>query len=127
MLSRRRFLLVTAGVTTSALVSACVAPTVPGAGSAGESAAPASDEVTLVYWALEGENDGDNITRGVIEPFHEAYPGVRVELQEVPWDGYYEKYQTLGAAGQAPDLAFVSAAWIQDFAHLGVALNLDPY
>ena len=24
-------------------------------------------------------------------------------------------------------MAFVSAAWIQDFARLGVALNLDPY
>ena len=33
----------------------------------------------------------------------------------------------MSAAGQAPDIAFVSAAWIQDFARLGIAFNLDPF
>ena len=118
MLSRRRFLTLTAGVSASALLSACVAPVAnTGAGSEA-AAAPGSEGVTLSYWALDGENSGDNLTRGLITPFSEANPDVKVEMEEIPWDGYYEKYQTLGAAGQAPDLAFVSAAWIQDFAHL---------
>ena len=102
-----------AGLTASALLSACVAPVATTGGAGDTESAPGSEVVTLVYWALDGENNGDNITRGVIDPFHEAYPNVKVELEEIPWDGYYEKYQTLGAAGQAPDLAFVSAAWIQ--------------
>lgn len=128
MLSRRKFLTLTTGLTASLMVSACVAPTAaPTTSSDGGSAAPANEDVTLVYWALSGENTDNNLVRGVIEPFQEEYPGVKVDLQEIPWDGYYEKYQTLSAAGQAPDLAFVSAAWIQDFARLGIALNLDPY
>ncbi len=128
MLSRRRFLTMAAGVTTSALFAACVAPTAApstGADSSAESA-PDGEEIVVTYWALQGENTDNNLTRGVVEPFEEANPGVKIDLQEIPWEGYYEKYQTLSAAGQAPDLAFVSAAWIQDFAHLGVALNLDP-
>jgi multiple sugar transport system substrate-binding protein len=109
-------------------LSACVAPTAsPSTGSAAGSAAPGAEDVTITYWALDGENTDDNLVRGVITPFEEQYSGVKVDLQEIPWEGYYEKYQTLSAAGQAPDLAFVSAAWIQDFARLGVAMNLDPY
>ena len=130
MLSRRRFLTLTAGyVTVSALASACAAPVAsPSAASdSGAEAAPGTEETVLTYWALPEENDNDNLTRGLIDPFQEANPTVKVNMELVPWDGYYEKYQTLTAAGQAPDLAFVSAAWIQDFAHLGIALNLDPF
>jgi multiple sugar transport system substrate-binding protein len=109
----------------AAFASACVAPAAaPGAGSAEE---PAAEGATIVYWALDGENGDNNLVRGVIEPFAEQRPDVKVDMQEIPWDGYYEKYQTLSAAGQAPDIAFVSAAWIQDFARLGIALNLDPF
>lgn len=127
MLSRRKFLTLTAGVSATALLAACVAPAASTSTGSDAAAAPDSEGVTITYWALQGENTDDNLTRGVVEPFMEQNPSVKVEMEEVPWDGYYEKYQTLGAAGQAPDLAFVSAAWIQDFAHLGVALNLDPY
>ena len=128
MLSRRRFLTLSAGVTASALMAACVPPAPPSASTGGGESAPVTaEDVTITYWALQGENTDDNLTRGVVVPFEEQNPGVKVDMQEIPWDGYYEKYQTLSAAGQAPDLAFVSAAWIQDFAHLGVALNLDPY
>ena len=129
MLSRRRFLTLTAGyVTASALVSACVAPVAsPETGTGTSDSAATSEEITVTYWALQGENTDDNLTRGVVEPFEEANPNVNIDMEEVPWEGYYEKYQTLTAAGQAPDLAFVSAAWIQDFARLGVALNLDPF
>jgi ABC-type glycerol-3-phosphate transport system substrate-binding protein len=128
MLSRRRFLTLTAGyVTASALVSACVAPVASPGASSGAEAAPGTEETVLTYWALPEENDNDNLTRGLVDPFEEANPTIKVNMELVPWEGYYEKYQTLTAAGQAPDLAFVSAAWIQDFAHLGVALNLDPF
>jgi multiple sugar transport system substrate-binding protein len=130
MLSRRKFLTLAAGVTTSAFISACVAPISPpstGSSDSGQEAAADSEDVVVTYWALQGENTDNNLTRGVVEPFEAENPGVKIDLQEIPWDGYYEKYQTLSAAGQAPDLAFVSAAWIQDYARLGVALNLDPY
>ncbi|HXF63393.1 MAG TPA: sugar ABC transporter substrate-binding protein [Caldilineaceae bacterium] len=128
MLSRRRFMTLAAGyVTASAFASACVAPVAAPSPETGAEAAPATEEVTLVYWALQGENGDNNLVRGVIDPFHEQHPDINIDFQEVPWDGYYEKYQTLSAAGQAPDIAFVSAAWIQDFARLGIALNLDPF
>ncbi len=126
MLSRRKFLTVAAGsMVGSALLAACTMPTAAPSGSTEAGATP--EEATLVYWALQGENGDDNLVRGVITPFEEQNPDVKIDLQEIPWDGYYEKYQTLSAAGQAPDIAFVSAAWIQDFAKLGIALNLDPF
>ncbi len=127
MLSRREFLTLSAGCIAGTALAACT--TVPGAAPAGngENGAVDAEATTIVYWALQGENGDDNLVRGVIDPFEAQYPDVKVDFQEVPWEGYYEKYQTLSAAGQAPDLAFASAAWIQDFARLGIALNLDPF
>jgi multiple sugar transport system substrate-binding protein len=113
-------------VASSAFLSACAPVAAPGATS-GEGAEAAAEGATIVYWALLGENGDDNLMRGVITPFEEQHPDIKIDFQEVPWEGYYEKYQTLSAAGQAPDIAFVSAAWIQDFAKLGIALNLDPF
>lgn len=127
MLSRRQFLTLAAGSVAGAALVACTPAIAPGGSTAEEGAAGAAEGTTIVYWALQGENGDDNLVRGVIDPFQEQYPDVHVDLQEIPWEGYYEKYQTLSAAGQAPDIAFVSAAWIQDFARLGIALNLDPF
>jgi multiple sugar transport system substrate-binding protein len=128
MLSRRRFLTLTGGSVTAALLAGCAVPTAPASsGSTDTESAPDTEGVTLVYWALDGENGDNNLVRGVIDPFKEARPEITIDMQEIPWDGYYEKYQTLSAAGQAPDIAFVSAAWIQDFARFGIALNLDPF
>lgn len=126
MLSRRKFLALSAGCVAGSALAACTVPSaVPSAGESG--GAVEAEATTIVYWALQGENGDNNLVRGVIEPFEEQYTDVKVDFQEVPWEGYYEKYQTLSAAGQAPDLAFASAAWIQDFARLGIALNLDPF
>ncbi|MCX6046091.1 MAG: sugar ABC transporter substrate-binding protein [Chloroflexi bacterium] len=123
MLSRRKFLTLAAGSIAGSALAACVTPgAAPGAGTGA-----ATDTKTVLYWALQGENEGENLTRGVIKPFEEKNPTVKINLQEIPWEGYYDKYQTLSAGGQAPDIAFVSAAWIQDFAKLGIAMNLDPF
>lgn len=126
MLSRRQFLTLAAGSLAGAtLVAACTPAVAPSSSPA--AGAETAEESTIVYWALQGENGDDNLVRGVINPFQEEHADIKVDFQEIPWDGYYEKYQTLSAAGQAPDIAFVSAAWIQDFAKLGIALNLDPF
>ena len=125
MLSRRKFLTLAAGSIAGSALAACVAPGAAQCGGTGSGAA--ADTKTVLYWALQGENEGENLTRGVIKPFEEKNPTVKINLQEIPWEGYYDKYQTLSAGGQAPDIAFVSAAWIQDFAKLGIALNLDPF
>lgn len=127
MLSRRKFLTIAAGCVTGSALAACTLPTGAPSGSAREEGSAAAEGATVVYWALQGENGDDNLVRGVIQPFEEQHSDVKVDFQEIPWEGYYEKYQTLSAAGQAPDIAFVSAAWIQDFARLGIALNLDPF
>ena len=124
MLSRRQFLTLAAGcMAGSALTAACAMPAAPASSGGGAATA----QKTVVYWALQGENGDDNLVRGIIKPFEAKNPNVKINLQEVPWEGYYDKYQTLSAGGQAPDIAFVSAAWIQDFARLGIALNLDPF
>jgi len=124
MLSRRQFLTLAAGcMAGSALTAACAMPAAPASSGGGAATA----KKTVVYWALQGENGDDNLVRGIIKPFEAKNPNVKINLQEVPWEGYYDKYQTLSAGGQAPDIAFVSAAWIQDFARLGIALNLDPF
>ncbi|MGQ9553363.1 MAG: ABC transporter substrate-binding protein [Anaerolineae bacterium] len=84
----------------------------------------AQEPVTITYWSLENP-EGEK--RGFVEPFEQSHPGVKVDYQNVPWDAYIQKYQSLSAAGQAPDVAFVSIAWIYDWAKAGIVLNLRPY
>jgi len=81
-------------------------------------------EVTIAYWSLE---NAEGERKGFIDPFEKAHPGVKVDAQIVPWDAYIQKYQSLSAAGQAPDVAFVSIAWIYDWAKAGIVLNLGPW
>ncbi len=133
---RRQFLKLAAGSAVgSALAAACVpvptpspaAPSAPVSEAPTPTLAPPAEEVTVVFWSTEGDNAFGNLERGLITPYRDQYPNVNLKWEEVPWDPYYDKYVTTSAAGQAPDIAFVSAGWIQAWISLGIVLNLDPF
>ena len=57
-----------------------------------------------------------------------AHPGVIVNQDTVPaGQSYFEKLQTLFAAGTAPDLYDMWEGYIQPYAENGVLLNMDPF
>ncbi len=83
-LSRRQFLVLSSGVTATALLAAC-APAAPAAAPAGEGAAPAEQAVTnLIAWFTDRSTINKMTEQEAIPEFEAANAAIKVELQFVP-------------------------------------------
>jgi multiple sugar transport system substrate-binding protein len=60
--------------------------------------------------------------------FEAAHPGVQITQDTLPaGQNYFEKLQTLFAAGTAPDMFDMWEGYIQPYAENGILLNMDPF
>jgi multiple sugar transport system substrate-binding protein len=84
---------------------------------------PSSGEIVLQFWAMgrEGEVVAE-LTRG----FEASHPGIRVKVQQLPWQGAHEKLLTAFVGDATPDLAQMGNTWIPEFASLGALSALEP-
>lgn len=89
----------------SALLAACLL-----VGCRGE-----PDAVRLEFWALGRE--GEEV-RALIPEFERRNPGIRVEVQQIPWTAAHEKLLTAYAGDATPDLAQIGNTWIPEFVAL---------
>ncbi|WP_224362925.1 sugar ABC transporter substrate-binding protein [Hyalangium versicolor] len=82
-----------------------------------------SNEIVLEFWAMgrEGEVVAE-LTRG----FEASHPGIRVNVQQLPWQGAHEKLLTAFVGDATPDLAQMGNTWVPEFATLGALAALDP-
>ena len=74
-----------------------------------------SEAITLRFWAMGREAE---VVAGLLPAFEAEHPGVRVELQAVPWSAAHEKLLTAYAAAAMPDLLQLGNTWIPEFAAL---------
>jgi multiple sugar transport system substrate-binding protein len=99
------------------------APTASDGGSSPSEDPGASDEAisgTVSLWYLEDPEF--TFLPALKAEFEAAYPGVTVEMTEIPEDGYVTKVDTAILAGQPPDLGFIyEARWMK----AGSILPLD--
>jgi multiple sugar transport system substrate-binding protein len=86
------------------------------------SCSPASSPVRLRFWAMgrEGEVVGD-----LVRDFERENPGIRVEVQQIPWSAAHEKLLTAFVGGSTPDLSQLGNSWIAEFAALRAISPLD--
>ena len=114
-------LLVLAGMILSACTTATVAPTQ--APTTVPTKTPLTGTVRVGSWdsadALQPFNDA-------IASFKAAYPGVDVQLEDVP-QNYGDKLLAEFASGTAPDIFQVGDGDVARFAAQGVFEPLDPY
>ena len=82
-----------------------------GAAASGLSACSgANDGVTrLRFWAMgnEGDHVGD-----LIPEFERRNPGVKVQIQIVPWTAAHEKLLTSYAGDSLPDVSQIGNTWV---------------
>ena len=123
-LSRRQFLQLTAGVTVTSVLAACVAPTAPadsGDGGGGGS-------TTIEVWAYpRTENDGDIVYAPLNEGFHAAHPDIMAEVEVQPWGGRREKLYAAAAAGTPPDIWDATTDTVPAYITKDVILGLDDH
>ena len=102
VLSRRQFLQLSAGVTATSFLAACVAPAAPAADS-GDAAIATT---TIDIWAYpRTENDGDIVYAPLNEGFHAAHPDIIAQVEVQPWGGRREKLYAAAAAPAKPPIS----------------------
>ena len=123
-LSRRQFLQLTAGVTVTSALAACVAPTAPAADSGDAGMAT----TTIDVWAYpRTENDGDIVYAPLNEGFHAAHPDIMAEVEVQPWGGRREKLYAAAAAGTPPDIWDATTDTVPAYITKDVILGLDDH
>lgn len=65
--------------------------------------------------------------KGIVKTFEEANPGTTVEIVSLPWGEAFEKFATMYAAGEIPDVMEMPDTWVSLYANNGALESLEPY
>jgi multiple sugar transport system substrate-binding protein len=76
------------------------------------------------FWGFgrEGEVVGE-----LVSDFERENPGIRVQVQQIPWTAAHEKLLTAVVGDATPDVAQLGNTWIPEFEALGALERLDPW
>ncbi len=80
--------------------------------------------ITLKFWAMGTE--AEYVTKLVPE-FQRENPGIKVDVQQIPWNAAQEKLVTAFASDNTPDICQLGNTWIPQFASLDAIISLDDY
>ena len=82
-----------------------------------------TDEATpsLTLWAMGREGEA---VQGLTVEFERRHPGVRVQVQQIPWSAAHEKLLTAFAGDALPDVIQLGNTWVPEFAALDAILPL---
>ncbi len=92
-------------------------------GNAGEPVNPNAVELKFMYW---GSNDEKQAMEKMIQSFNASHSNIRVKGEHVPGD-YTTKINTLMAANQLPDIAYLGDSLTMKWASEGRLLDLSSY
>ena len=84
--------------------------------------APAT--TTVRFWAMGREGE---VVAELVRDFERENPGVRVELQQIPWTAAHEKLLTAYVGHASPDVAQLGNTWIAEFVALRALEPLRPW
>lgn len=76
----------------------------------------------VTFWAMGYEGE---IVAQLIPEFERQNPGIRVNLQQLPWLSAHEKLLTAFAGESLPDVSPIGNTWIPEFAALDALEPLD--
>jgi multiple sugar transport system substrate-binding protein len=65
------------------------------------------------------------VVEELIPEFERLNPGIRVEVQQIPWTAAHEKLLTAHVGEATPDVAQLGNTWVPEFEALGALLPLD--
>jgi len=68
--------------------------------------------------------EGEVVTQ-LLPAFERSHPGIRVDVQQLPWSAAHEKLLTAFAGNSTPDLCQLGNTWIPEFVALNALVALD--
>lgn len=97
---------------------------------AAESEAVSGDEIVITIWEAKWGNENyEDVLKKLAQQATDAHidgKNIRVEVECVPWDNYYETFMTAYTTGTNPDIAWHASTAPSQYNDLGVALDLSP-
>lgn len=111
-LPAHRFSLTTLTATSVLLLSAC------GSTDRGDG----DVELRFTWWGTDHRHQQ---TQEIIDVFEEQNPGITVEPEFRPWDGYIDQLNTQMAGGDAPDIIQMEDQYLREYAQRGQLLAID--
>jgi len=95
---------------------------IAGAGAALAGCAREDGIIRLTFWAMG--NEGSSVPK-ILPAFEAANPGIRVEVQPLPWTAAHQKLLTAYAGDSLPDVSQIGNTWVAELAAIG-ALSATP-
>jgi multiple sugar transport system substrate-binding protein len=84
-------------------------------------------DANYLRFAWWGNPTRDARTNEVIALFMQRNAGVTVEAEAAGWDGYWDRMNTLAAAGNLPDIMQQDVNWILQFHQRNQLANMQPF
>jgi len=78
----------------------------------------------IELWAAGREGE---VVSELVRDFESRHPGIRVEVQTLPWSGAHEKLLTAVVGESAPDVAQLGNTWLPEFASIGALAPLEGF
>jgi multiple sugar transport system substrate-binding protein len=82
----------------------------------------ADQEIVVEFWGFGREGE---VVAELVPEFERRNPGIRVEVQQIPWTAAHEKLLTAFVGEATPDGAQLGNTWIPEFVALGALERLD--
>lgn len=78
----------------------------------------------VTFWAMGREAE---VVEQFLPEFERSHPGIRVDLQQIPWTAAHEKLLTAFAGDTLPDVCQLGNTWIPEFALLDTLTPLQAH
>lgn len=111
------FLLLSSVLALSTLLTGC--------GSESESASGDSKDVTLRILTWNNNPEGTKLEGEIFKEFEKENPGIKVKPVFAPYDKYNDKFLTMSAGGDQPDLVWIQPSAFGQFVDKGVLADLS--
>lgn len=96
-----------------------------GCGSKSESASGDSKDVTLRILTWNNNPEGTKLEGEIFKEFEKENPGIKVKPVFAPYDKYNDKFLTMSAGGDQPDLVWLQPAAMGQFVSKGILADLS--
>ncbi|HEX6909309.1 MAG TPA: sugar ABC transporter substrate-binding protein, partial [Longimicrobium sp.] len=81
-----------------------------------------TDVRTIRFWAMGAEGE---VVEKLVPEFERRNPGIRVQVQAIPWSAAHEKLLTAFVGGATPDVSQLGNTWVPEFQALNALEPLD--
>lgn len=81
-----------------------------------------ADVTTIRFWAMGREGE---VVEQLVPEFQRRNPGIRVDVQQIPWSAAHEKMLTAFVGDATPDVAQLGNTWVPEFQALNALEPLD--